>query len=312
MKEEFLFGEIKRVASFAIKALKKVLIPIVLITLLGGVLGYYFKPDGSYVSKALLSNGVAMENPYLTKHFSVNPDHASVSFDEIKTLFTSKKLLEKTLLTECKVDEKIDLLINHIIHKSDFSEISSITSNTPEFNKKNSLNKVNEVLLKSLDIYEKKGGFTVIEFIHDNQSISVMTVEQLVSCGLSFLTDDYLPNYQSTIQHLHTRALALKAELIELSEKEKIIYSDRLEQKRIEKEYFQIQDQLSFFKSKKIGLTSPVRLIDRPDQLVKYKVYPTWLIISLYSCFSFFFAWSFFAVVFLFTKQLYNGKNVTL
>ena len=94
MKEEFLFGEIKS-GFFAIKALKKVLMPIVLITLLGGVLGYYFKPDGSYVSKALLSNGVAMENPYLTKHFSVNPDHASVSFDEIKTLFTSKNYWKK-------------------------------------------------------------------------------------------------------------------------------------------------------------------------------------------------------------------------
>ena len=94
MKEEFSFVSVNNRLSFLKVVLKKSFIPIVLITILGGATGYFFKPSGTYVSKGLLSNGVIIENPYLRDNFSVKSSDVSISFEEVKLYFIQKAYLK--------------------------------------------------------------------------------------------------------------------------------------------------------------------------------------------------------------------------
>lgn len=312
MREEFSFGEVKNNLNFLKNVLRKNIIPIVLITILGGLTAYYFRPDGTYVSKSLLSNSINLETPFLEENFSIKSNDKNISFEEIKTLFFSQRLLDKALLTNCEVNGREDILANHIIHKSNLGKITIITDNIKDAQKNKTLKTLASFLSENLDIYEKKGGFSVIEFSNNNQQLSVTTANVITKSGMDFLKNEYLPNYQSTIDKISAKAASIKSNLISLSKKQHLSYEENLDQNVLEKEYFQLKKQLAFYNTKKLSEQLPVKLIETPSNLASYKVFPSWLLVLLCSVFSFALALSFFIAIFIFSKQLYSSKSVSI
>ncbi len=304
MKEEFSFASVNNRLSFLKVVLKKSFIPIVLITILGGATGYFFKPNGTYVSKGLLSNGVIIENPYLRDNFSVKSSDISISFEEVKTLFYSKSLLKNTLLNQCEVNGRKDILANHLLEYSDLGKGKIDSKNLNE----KTLNQLIDKVSNNLDIYEKRGNFTVVEFSHKNQEIASITAQVVIDNGINFLKSDYLPNYQASINNINSELNSVKNNLEALTNKTDLNYLESLEQKKLENQFFQLENQLAFFKTKKLTEELPVKLIDSPDKLASYQTYPTWLIVSLYTAFSFIFALSFFVVFFMFQNNYIEMK----